>query len=80
MIFWLLFIHIFVVAAPLLMSSFYGAGAGLVVALTCFPIWSKLGPPPGPGFIVGTLCVGGYGLISLVTLLMLVSWLHAFLQ
>lgn len=46
--------------APILVSLLLNKWAGVPVAIGAFWVWSRIGPPPMPGFINGALCVAGY--------------------
>lgn len=61
------------VAAPIAAAFYVSPWIGMALSGASFWVWSRVGPPPMPGFLTGTLCIWGYMSIfgSLVTCVML---------
>ena len=51
-------------AVPLIVAVHINPWLGVVVSFASFQFWSRVGPPPGPGFVPGILCTLGYMLIA----------------
>jgi hypothetical protein len=51
------------VLAPLAMAIYVSPSVGVLVAVGSFWVWSRIGPPPMPGFLSGILCLGGHAAI-----------------
>lgn len=48
---------------PVFAANVLSPWAGVPVAVGSFWVWSRLGPPPSPGFLNGVLCLWGYAAI-----------------
>jgi len=58
-------------AAPTALAVRVHPWAGFAAAVAAIPAWRYLGPPPGPGFLTGLVCVSGLlGLVGLAILLL----------
>lgn len=57
------------VAAPTVLAVRVRPWAGFAAAVAAIPVWRYIGPPPGPIFLIGLVCVSG--LLALVGLAIL---------